>query len=230
MTETAARHGALGTGPTSPPARVAVVGVHGYGAAHVLRAQELQRAGRVRLVGLVDPVDGPIVRDGTRVEGDLPAILPTVDDLFDGFARPVDEVGEAPDERRQPEPGHRGHDHRTHPGVCGVVSLVGVDRGSFGGRRGLTGVGLEGGDGLRFGEVGAGAHQHPGSGDEVGTVPLELLQEHPLLFGGRQLARTTADRRSRPFGVAPPSSHAISPAQCGLVDMDCCWCRPRQRA
>lgn len=83
MTETAARHGALGTGPTSPPARVAVVGVHGYGAAHVLRAQELQRAGRVRLVGLVDPVDGPIVRDGTRVEGDLPGILPTVDDLFD---------------------------------------------------------------------------------------------------------------------------------------------------
>lgn len=65
------------------PARIAVVGVHGYGAAHVLRAQELQREGRVRLVGLVDPLDGPIVREGRRVEGELPRILPTLDDLLD---------------------------------------------------------------------------------------------------------------------------------------------------
>lgn len=72
--------------PSAPdehePARIAVVGVHGYGAAHVLRAQELQRQGRARLVGLVDPLDGPIFREGRLVEGELPRILPTIDDLF----------------------------------------------------------------------------------------------------------------------------------------------------
>ncbi|GAB3391655.1 Gfo/Idh/MocA family oxidoreductase [Humibacter soli] len=65
------------------PARVAVIGVHGYGAAHVLRAQELQQQGRVELVGLIDPVDGPIVREGTRLEGDLPPILPTLDAVLE---------------------------------------------------------------------------------------------------------------------------------------------------
>ena len=62
--------------------RVAVIGVHGYGAAHVLRALELQRAGRVELVGLVDPVNGPIVREGRRVAGELPTIVPTFDALL----------------------------------------------------------------------------------------------------------------------------------------------------
>ncbi|NNC11563.1 Gfo/Idh/MocA family oxidoreductase [Planctomonas sp. JC2975] len=64
------------------PTRIAVIGVHGYGAAHVLRAQELHAEGRAELVGLVDPLDGPVVREGRRVEGDLPPIVPTIDVLL----------------------------------------------------------------------------------------------------------------------------------------------------
>ena len=64
------------------PVRVAIIGVHGYGAAHVLRAQELAAAGRIELVGLVDPVDGPIVREGKLLTGGLPPIEADIDDVL----------------------------------------------------------------------------------------------------------------------------------------------------
>lgn len=66
------------------PVRIAVVGVHGYGAAHVLTALRLQQEGRAELVALVDPMDGPIVRDGRRIEAELPAIVPDLDDVLAG--------------------------------------------------------------------------------------------------------------------------------------------------
>jgi predicted dehydrogenase len=64
------------------PLRIAVVGVHGYGAAHVLTALRLQQQGRAELVALVDPLDGPIVREGRRIEAELPAIVPDLDDVL----------------------------------------------------------------------------------------------------------------------------------------------------
>jgi predicted dehydrogenase len=59
--------------------RVAVVGVHGYGAAHILNALDLQERGLLELVALVDPVGGAPVREGVPVpEARLP---PRFDDL-----------------------------------------------------------------------------------------------------------------------------------------------------
>lgn len=75
----------------SPPAsagsvaqpRVAVVGVHGYGTAHILNALELQDRGLLRLVALVDPESGPVVRDGVRIADDrLPPRLGSIDELL----------------------------------------------------------------------------------------------------------------------------------------------------
>ncbi|MGA0566440.1 Gfo/Idh/MocA family protein [Rathayibacter sp. KR2-224] len=83
MTETTAEDARTSADRAGRPPRVAIVGVHGYGAAHVLKAQELQRQGKAELVALVDPVDGPIVRDGRVVEGDLPPIVPSIDAIFD---------------------------------------------------------------------------------------------------------------------------------------------------
>lgn len=55
------------------PPRLAVVGVHGYGARHVASALRLQREGRARLVGLVDPRGGPVVFEGAELpEAELP--------------------------------------------------------------------------------------------------------------------------------------------------------------
>lgn len=64
--------------------RVAVAGIHGYGAAHVMNALHLQSRGRVELVGLVDPVRGPIVRAGVTLPVDeLPPHYPTLGQLLD---------------------------------------------------------------------------------------------------------------------------------------------------
>lgn len=72
-------------------ARVAVVGVQGYGTAHILNALELQDRGLVELVALVDPARGPLVRDGVRVPEDrLPVRLDHIDQLLGSI--PVDIV------------------------------------------------------------------------------------------------------------------------------------------
>lgn len=69
--------------PRAAAPRVAVVGIHGYGASHVINALTLQAQGRARLVGLVDPVPGPIERDGVRLGLDeLPPIHPSIDSLI----------------------------------------------------------------------------------------------------------------------------------------------------
>jgi len=71
--------------------RVAVVGVHGYGTAHILNALDLQDRGVLRLVALVDPEPGPIVRDGvTLPESRLPVRLRSIDQLLGRI--PVDIV------------------------------------------------------------------------------------------------------------------------------------------
>ncbi|MEH3078134.1 MAG: Gfo/Idh/MocA family oxidoreductase [Quadrisphaera sp.] len=72
--------------------RIVVVGVHGYGANHVATALRLQREGRARLVGLVDPKGGPVVADGGAVvpDTDLPARWPDLDALL--ADQPVDVV------------------------------------------------------------------------------------------------------------------------------------------
>ena len=71
--------------------RVAVVGVHGYGAAHILNALALQDRGILELVALVDPAGGPLIRDGVRVpEERLPVRLDSMDDLLGRI--PVDIV------------------------------------------------------------------------------------------------------------------------------------------
>lgn len=63
--------------------RIAIVGIHGYGASHVVHALELQAQSRICLVGLVDPCVGPVVRDGRVIELDeLPAIYPDIDALL----------------------------------------------------------------------------------------------------------------------------------------------------
>lgn len=65
-------------------ARIAVVGIHGYGGSHVLNALALQADGRASLVGLVDPVPGAVVREGvTLLPEDLPRIYPTLDALLE---------------------------------------------------------------------------------------------------------------------------------------------------
>lgn len=83
MTSTTETSASRGPDAAARPARIAVVGVHGYGAAHVLTVQALERSGQARLVGLVDTADGPIYREGKRVGGDLPRILPSLEDLLD---------------------------------------------------------------------------------------------------------------------------------------------------
>ncbi|WP_431277765.1 Gfo/Idh/MocA family protein [Leifsonia poae] len=71
--------------------RVAVVGVHGYGTAHILNALELQDRGLLRLVALVDPEPGPLVRDGVHLpEERLPVRLRSMDELLGRI--PVDIV------------------------------------------------------------------------------------------------------------------------------------------
>ena len=71
--------------------RVAIVGVHGYGTAHILNALELQNRGLLRLVALVDPEPGPLVRDGVRLSEDrLPVRLGSIDELLGRI--PVDIV------------------------------------------------------------------------------------------------------------------------------------------
>lgn len=81
---------AIASSPATPP-RVAVVGVQGYGTAHILNALELEDRGLVELVALVDPARGPLVRDGVRVPDDrLPIRLDHIDDLLGSI--PVDVV------------------------------------------------------------------------------------------------------------------------------------------
>lgn len=64
--------------------RVAIVGIHGYGALHVVRALELQAQSRIRLVGLVDPLAGPVARDGRVIAIDeLPRIYQDTSSLLD---------------------------------------------------------------------------------------------------------------------------------------------------
>lgn len=76
---------------TAVAARVAVVGVQGYGTAHILNALELEDRGLVELVALVDPARGPLVRDGVRVPEDrLPARFDHIDELLGSI--PVDIV------------------------------------------------------------------------------------------------------------------------------------------
>jgi predicted dehydrogenase len=71
--------------------RVAVVGVHGYGTAHILNALDLQERGMLRLVALVDPEPGPLIRDGVRLpDHKLPVRLENIDQLLGRI--PVDIV------------------------------------------------------------------------------------------------------------------------------------------
>lgn len=71
------------TAPRAAAPRVAVVGIHGYGASHVINALALQARGRARLVGLVDPVPGPIERDGVRLGlHELPPIHASIEALI----------------------------------------------------------------------------------------------------------------------------------------------------
>ncbi|MBG6237710.1 putative dehydrogenase [Mycetocola sp. CAN_C7] len=64
--------------------RVAIIGIHGYGASHVVHALGLQAESRLRLVGLVDPLVGPVVRDGLVIGLDqLPPIFPDTTTLLD---------------------------------------------------------------------------------------------------------------------------------------------------
>lgn len=82
---------AIASTPPGRPQRVAVVGVQGYGAAHILNALELEDRGLVELIALVDPVGGPVVRDGVRVpENRLPVRLDHIDELLGSI--PVDIV------------------------------------------------------------------------------------------------------------------------------------------
>lgn len=75
--------GPLQRSPVGRP-RIAVVGIHGYGGSHILNARALEASGRASLVGLVDPVGGPVVRDGiTLPPSVLPAVYPTVAALIE---------------------------------------------------------------------------------------------------------------------------------------------------
>ncbi len=59
------------------------MGIHGYGASHVVHALSLQSQSRVELVGLVDPLPGPVTRDGLTIGVDeLPPIFPTTEALL----------------------------------------------------------------------------------------------------------------------------------------------------
>jgi predicted dehydrogenase len=70
------------TMPASLPT-VAIVGIHGYGASHVVHALDLQAQSRIRLVGLVDPLVGPVVRDGRTIElAELPPIHADIETLL----------------------------------------------------------------------------------------------------------------------------------------------------
>ena len=74
----------------SPP-RVAVVGVHGHGAHHVLAVERRAREGRLDFVAVVDPRRAPVTRGGTVLTlAELPAFFPTVAALLE--ARDVDVV------------------------------------------------------------------------------------------------------------------------------------------
>ena len=67
--------------------RVAIVGIHGYGASHVVHALDLQAQSRIRLVGLVDPLVGPVIREGRVIGLDqLPPIYPDIEDLLNSEA------------------------------------------------------------------------------------------------------------------------------------------------
>lgn len=63
--------------------RITIVGIHGYGASHVVHALELQAQSRLQLVGLVDPQVAPVVREGRVIElDDLPEIHPDLESLL----------------------------------------------------------------------------------------------------------------------------------------------------
>lgn len=68
---------------STAPLRIAVVGIHGFGAFHVETALALERRGRARLVGLVDPVGGQISREGVTLRHALTTIHPTTEALLD---------------------------------------------------------------------------------------------------------------------------------------------------
>lgn len=68
---------------TGQPARVALVGAHGYGAIHRRNLARLELSGRARLVAVAEPT--PVVADelpeGTRVHSDLASLLEAEDAL-----------------------------------------------------------------------------------------------------------------------------------------------------